>query len=185
MAKRIKDEFQFNVINEDHIIYPFQRAFPHLGINGDENYMQTAVNITPFIAHYFCEMTQSSNCKTGSKFVVDATFFVFDTGIPLMKEILQKMNGRRLSDEFIFISLDNSKTSEELFNDIKKYDTEEDWTYGLSDDDLKKHCNENVGIDWAFYEKWKELEFLRYDVAQGREQVFNKIVQDLKIKLSE
>ena len=181
LAKRLKDEFQLNVVNEDHLIYAFERAFPHLEINGDENYMQTAINVTPFIVHYFCELAQSANYKTGSKFVADTTFFVFDTGIPLMKETLQKMNGLKLLDEFIFINLDNNKTSEELFNDVRKYDTTEDWTYSLSDDELRKHCEENVGIDWAFYDKWKELEFLRYDVAEGREQVFNKIVEDLKL----
>jgi len=89
LAKRLKDEFQLNVVNEDNIIYAFERALPHLEINGDENYMQTAVNITPFIAHYFCELAQHANYKTGSKFVSDTTFFVFDTGIPLMKEFLQ------------------------------------------------------------------------------------------------
>ena len=181
LAKRLKDEFQLNVINEDSLITAFERASPQLEINGSENYTQTAINVTPFIVHYFCDLAQHANYKTGSKFVADATFFTFDTGIPLMKETLQKFCGLKLLDEFIFIILYNNKTSKELFNDIRKYDTPEDWTYSLSDDELRKHCDENVGDNQAFYEKWgKELEFLSYDVAEGREQVFDKIAEDLK-----
>jgi len=184
LAKRLKSEFQLNVVNEDNLIYAFERALPQLEIKGDENYVQTAINVTPFIAHYLCLLAQHANQKTGSKFVVDATFFVFDTGIHLMKETLQKMGGLKLLDEFIFISLDNTKTSEELFDDVRKYDTPEDWTYNLSDDELRRHCDENVGVDLAFYEKWRALEFLRYDVANGREKVFDKIVEDLRRMLN-
>ena len=180
LAKRIKDEFGLNVVNEDHLIMAFERAFPHMEINGYKNYMQTAVNVTPFMAHYFCELAQHAKQKTGTAFVVDGTFFVFDTGIPLMKETLQKMNGMELTEEFLFICLDNDKTSEELFNDVRKYDTPEDWTYVLTDDELRKHCDENVGTNWKFYETWKELECWRYDVAEGREQIFNRIVEDLR-----
>jgi hypothetical protein len=31
----------------------------------------------------------------------------------------------------------NKKTADEFFNDFRKYDTEDDWTYSLDDDDLK------------------------------------------------
>ena len=183
LAKRIKDEFQFNIVNVDHLVNSFEEAFPHLGISVVENYMQVAVNVTPFTAHYICELASHANHKTGSNFVVDTTFFDFDTGIPLMKESLQKYWGLKLLDEFIFICLDNSKTSEELFNDIRKYDMPGDWSYNISDDELRKHCDKNTGFDGEFYEKWKELGLRRYDVAKGREQIFDTIVEDLKVIL--
>jgi hypothetical protein len=181
LAKRLKDVFQFNVVNEDHLINTFEQVFPQLEIGVEENHVQTAINATPFMAHYFCELANHANCKTGSKFVVDGTFFNFDTGIPLMKETLRRFWGLKLSDEFMFIFLDNTKTSEELFNDVRKYDTPEDWSYGMSDNDLRKHCDENVGVDWEFHEKWKELGFWRYDVVEGRELVFVKVVEDIKV----
>lgn len=180
LAKRIKDEFQYNVVNVDHLINSFEQAFPQLGISVVENYKQAAVRATPFTAHYICELASHAHHKTGSKFVVDATFFDFDTGIPLMRESLQKYWRAKLLDEFVFICLHNTKTGDELFNDVKKYDTPGDWSYGLSDDELRKHCDEHVGVDLEFYEKWKELGFLVYDVAEGRELVFDRVVEDLK-----
>ena len=181
LAKRLKDEFQFNVVNIDHLINAFEEAFPHLGINVGEDCAQVAVKATPFTVHYLGELASHAKHKTGSKFVVDLTFFDFDTGIPLMKERLQKYGGTELLDEFMFIGLVNSKTSEELFNDVKKYDVPGDWTYNLSDDELRKHCDKHAGVNWEFYEKWKGLEFKVYDTAEGREQVFNRITEDLKV----
>jgi hypothetical protein len=183
LSKRLKDEFQFNVVNVDHLVNTFEQAFPHLGISVEADEMQAAVNITPFTVHYIGELASHAHHMTGSKFVVDMTFFDFGIGIPLMKETLQKFWGLKLSDEFIFIGLINNKTSEELFNDARKYDMPGDWTYNLSDNELRIHCDKHAGVDWEFYEKWKELGFRKYDTAEGREQIFNKIVEELKMIL--
>jgi len=183
LAKRLKDKFLLNVVNEDRLITAFERALPKLNINGGENYAQTADNVTPFIVHYLCDLAEHSNHKTGSKFVADLTFFNFDTGIPLIKKVLEQMN-LSIPDTFAFINLENNKTSDELFEDIRKHDTAEDWTYYLNDDELRKHCEQNVGADHSFYEKWQELNFSRYDVAEGREQVFDRIVEDMRAELA-
>ena len=183
LAKRLKDEFQFNVVNVDHLVNTFGEVFPHMGISVEADSKQVAANITPFTVHYIGELASHAYHKTGSKFVVDMTFFDFDTGISLMKETLQKWWGLKILDEFMFIGLINTKTSDELFNDARKYDVPGDWTYNLSDDELRKHYDEHAGNDWGFFEKAKELAFGVYDTAEGREQVFDKIVEDLKVIL--
>jgi GTPase SAR1 family protein len=182
LAKRLKDEFQYNVLNEDNLVVAFERAFPQLGINCGENYEETAVNITPFVVHYLCDLAQHSHYISHGKFVADMTFFQFDKGLPLLKETLREYYELELLDVFTFIFLDNGKTSEELFADIRKHDTQDDWTYYITDDELRKHCDENVGIDWDFYEKWKELDIKRYDVSEGRERIFDRIVEDIRSK---
>ena len=179
LAKRLQNEFTLNIVNEDNLVMAFERAFPQLKIDSSKNYQQTAINITPFIVYYLCDLAEHSNFKAGSKFVADLTFFDFDTGIPLMKNALCNIHDLKIQDQFTFINLDSTKTVEELFTDIRKHDTPDDWTYSLTDDELRHHCAENTGIDYEFYEKWHELNFLRYDVAQGRESIFNKIVNDL------
>jgi len=82
----------------------------------------------------------------------------------------------------IFIGLDNRKTAQELFADMRKHDTAEDWSHTLSDDELLAHCAENIGADEAFYTRWYGLAWLRYDVAEGRAHVFDRIVADLDSK---
>lgn len=184
LAKRIRDEFQYNAINGDHLIHAFAQAFPQMGIDCNGDYWQVAANVTPFTARLYCLMAQHANCKTGSKFVAEATFFDYDMGIPLMEEMLQSNWGLKLLDEFLFIILHDSRTSEKKYNDIRKYDTPEDWTYTWSDDDLRKYCDSLMKPDDEFhnkfYTKWKDYGFWVHDVAEGREKVFDRIINELK-----
>ncbi|MCL2364397.1 MAG: hypothetical protein FWC71_07030 [Defluviitaleaceae bacterium] len=196
LAQRLGREFQMNIINEDHLVNTFGKAFPALGIGechgsltshdihigGDDiDYERTTRNITPFMAYYLCELANHARQATGTPFVADLTFFDFDVAIPLMQQTLADACGMTLADAFIFIGLDNHKTIEALFADIRKHDTAEDWTHSLSDDELLAHCAENVGADEAFYEKWRGLAWQRYDVTEGRKRVFDRIAADLKI----
>ena len=180
LAQRLGRAFRLNIINEDHLVNTFERAFPALGINSGSDYARTARNISPFMAHYLCELAEHASYAKGCPFVVDATFFDFDIAIPIMRQELYDRTGMALTDAFIFIGLDNHKTAEELFADVRKHDTPEDWSYTFSDADLLAHCAENIGADEAFYEHWRELAWLRYDVAEGRERVFAKIMTDVK-----
>jgi len=61
------------------------------------------------------------------------------------------------------------RTSEELFCDVRRYDTDDDWTYNLSDVELRKWCDAQIGVDPFIDAKMNELKFLRYDVVQGRD----------------
>ena len=63
---------------------------------------------------------------------------------------------------------------------MRRYDTEDDWTYTLSDAKLRNWCESQTKTDQLIDARMKELNFLRYDVAQGREQAFEKIVNDIK-----
>jgi len=185
LAKRLKDEFQFNVVNVDHLVNTFEEAFPNLGIGVEVDETQATTNFTPFIAHYICELASHVYHKTGSKFVVDMTFFDFDLGIPIIENRLQR-KGKELLDVFIFVGLINNKTSEELFNDVRKYDMPGDWTLNINDNELREHCDKHAGISeskshvgWQFYGKREEFDIRIYDTAEGRKQVFDRIINDL------
>jgi len=174
LAKRLKDEFQLNVVNEDNLVTAFERAFPQLNINGGEDYEQSSTNITPFMVHYLHDLAVHGRHKTGSPFVADITFFDFDIGIPLLQEL-------GALDEFIYIFLDNTQTAAELFADVRAYDTEDDWSYTLADEALRQHCAVNIGTHDYLYEKWPQLPIMKYDVAAGRAPVFDQIVADLRL----
>jgi hypothetical protein len=185
LAKRLQIEFGFNIVNWDILIHAFARAFPQLEINFDGDGEKTDKNITPFVAYYLCELARHSNYnKTGSKFVADMSCYVFDTLFSLMEWRLSDMDDDlNLHEEFEFIYLGSSRTGEELFSDVKRYDTNDDWTYYSSDDELRSWCEAQTGVDPWIDAKMNELKFLRYDVAQGRKQVFDRIVSDLRMVL--
>jgi len=179
LAKRLKDEFALNIVTQDSLIIAFGQALPQLEIHIYRNPDATTKNVTPFMAEYLCNLARRAKFSTGCGFVADMTFFDFDIGIPIMREVLQDA-GQDLLDEFAFIGLDNSKTAEELFADIRTHDTADDWTYHVSDQHLRQHCAENVGCKQPFGHVADALDFKRYDVAGGRKQVFDTIVGDLR-----
>jgi len=179
LAKRLKDEFGHNIVTQDSLIIAFGLALPQLGIHIYREPDATTKNVTPFMAHYLCNLARRAKFSTGCAFVADMTFFDFDSGIPIMREVLQDAE-QELLDEFVFIGLDNGKTAEGLFADIRRHDTADDWTYHVSDEHLRQHCAENVGCKQPFDHMADTLNFKRYDVAKGREQIFDKIVSDLR-----
>jgi hypothetical protein len=90
-----------------------------------------------------------------------------------------------LKDQFILIGLvQNKKTADEYFNDFRKYDTEDDWTYGFGDDELREYVSQDAIPSSRFMtDQLMKYGFTIYDTSTEREQVFDKIIEDIKLKL--
>jgi NADPH-dependent 7-cyano-7-deazaguanine reductase QueF len=63
---------------------------------------------------------------------------------------------------------------------MKKYDTEDDWTYWVKDDELMSDAKYIINKNRIFNEKFKKYGIKSYETSQNREQVFNEIISDLK-----
>jgi hypothetical protein len=65
--------------------------------------------------------------------------------------------------------------------DIKKYDTENDWTHQLTEAELADFCKGSVEQHNKFFaEKFKEYNFLQYDVSFERDKVLDGIVNGFR-----
>jgi hypothetical protein len=174
LAKKISDELNYFAISTDELITMFVRAYPHLGIDYAD-YKQTAANLAPFLGHYLGVLTH----KHGNKFVIEG-YFDFDKILPIL-ELYEKND---LNEHFLHIGLIYpNQTTEGLFNDIRKYDTEDDWTYNISDDELKNHVNISIEYSKNFRDEFQMYAPVIYDVSSNREQVLDKIVNDIKAML--
>ena len=169
LAKMLHDEFGHSIVRADSLVCAFGKAFPQLGISPYSD--DCAAHFAPFIAHYLFEIEGTSHMKCGSKFVAVLTHFAAD-------EVFDTLKSRGVElDEFILIGLTYSrKTWEELRDDLKQYDTEDDWTYHLSDDALDGFCKGSIGHLNYFREKFEEYGFSVYDVSAEREDILNQIV---------
>jgi len=68
-----------------------------------------------------------------------------------------------------------------LYRDVKTYDTDADWTHQLTDESLIDFCKGSVEQHNKFFaKKFKEYNFLSYDVSFERDKVFDRIVCDIK-----
>ena len=147
-------------------------------------------SLAPFLGHFLGAFSSShgvaydlhlrAQAVKGNRFVMEGGHFNFDKILPILK-----MYGiEELKDKFILIGLvQNKKTADEFFNDLRKYDTEDDWTYGLDDDDLREVSQEAIPFSRSMTDHLVKYGFTIYDTSTEREQVFDKIVEDIKSKL--
>ena len=144
-------------------------------------FQNVAENFAPFISHYLCTLAHKTKKLNEGNFVAVLTHFAVEIAFPLMEEIFQTMDGLKLHEEFILIGLTyNHKTWEDLHRDVKKYDTENDWTHQLTEDELINFCKGSVERHNKFFaEKFREYNFISYDISFGRDKVFDEITSDI------
>ena len=190
LANKINDELGYFVICVDKLVAAFGRAYPQLDIRLNWNRDKTTDNLAPFLGHFLGVFTnrnfmddQNLRVPTikGNKFVLEGGYFNIEKIVPVLK-----MYGiEELKDNFLLIGLaQNNKTVDEYRNDFTKYDTEDDWTYGLSEDELREYITQDlIPFNRSMTEHLEKYGFIIYDTSTKREQVFDKIIYDIKLKL--
>jgi hypothetical protein len=151
---------------------------------------KTAENLAPFIGHYLGLLTSNHGAGSskisgkfieGNRFVLEGVYLDFER----IQPILNMYEIQEIKDNFMLIGLvQNNKTVDEFLTDFRKYDTKDDWTYKLSDDDLRGYVEE-VAIPFNqsksdYLSKW---DFTIYDTSMERERILNQIVEDIKLRL--
>ena len=191
LAKKINEELNYFVICVDKLVAMFQGAVPQLDIRLNWNREKTADNLAPFLGHFLgafssghgvaYELNLKAHAVIGNRFVLEGGYFNFEKIVPILK-----MYGiEDLKDNFNLIGLvQNKKTADEFVGDFKKYDTEDDWTYSLDDDELREYAIEDaIPYSRAMTEYLIEYGFSIYDTSLDRERVLAQIVEDIKLKL--
>ena len=191
LARKINEELNYFVISVDKLVATFQGAYPQLNIKLNWNRRKTTDNLAPFLGHFLgafssshgvaYELNLRAHAVKGNRFVLEGGYFNFEKILPILKmyEI------EELKDKFLLIGLvQNKKTADEFVNDFRKYDTEDDWTYGFDDDELREYVSqEAIQFNRSMTDYLVKHGFTIYDTSTEREQVFDKIVEDIKSKL--
>jgi len=174
LTKKLNEELNYSVVCFDSIVHAFEQSFPQLGICFGEGAVNTATNLADFLAHYFNVLSHRAKEKNGVSFAAEGGYFDFD-------KILLAMKKYDILKEFLCIGLVyNNKTPDELFNDIRKNDTEGDWSNNCDDETLKKCVNIFTEDNKLMYDKFRKHDFIIYDVSNNRDQILDKIVSDIK-----
>lgn len=170
LAKKFVKEKGYSMISLDNIISGLS-AYPELNIHydGDEN--DTATRLVPFLIKFFTELSEGNAFYDGIKFVIEGTHIDFEKLIPVLRS-------DKFKDKYDIIGLTyNNITSDELYNNMKTYDTEDDWTYWCSDEELRGNAEYFIERNKFFNEKFKEYNITSYDTSVEREEVLNKIIK--------
>lgn len=66
------------------------------------------------------------------------------------------------------------------FNEIRKYETEKDWTYDRTDNHLLESCQHWINKSKEFERKCKELKLWYVDTSFNRDSVLNSTLQKIE-----
>ncbi len=187
LAKRFHEELGYFVISLDKLVATFHAAYPQLDIRLNSNRDKTTENIAPFIGHFLGLFSSDDGIKDdlnlrahhveGNHFVLEGGYFDFEK----ITSILQEYGANELKDRFILIGLvQGQKTVDEYVRDFKKYDTEDDWTYNFSEDELREYVAQDaIPFNRSMTEYLTKYGFTIYDTSAERESVFDKIIEDI------
>lgn len=173
LAKKLNKKYGYSIISIDDIVSGLQ-AYPELNIQHDGDTDITTKNLGPFLEKYFIELSEGPYFYDGVKFVIEGTHIDFERIMPLLQS-------EKYKEKYEIIGLTiNNETAEELYNNMKKYDTEDDWTYWVKDEDLMGDAKYIIDRNKIFNNKFTEYHIKSYDTSYDREEVLDKIVIDLK-----
>lgn len=188
LAKIISRESNSFVISLDKLVATFQGAYPQLDIRLNWDRDKTSENLAPFLGN-FLGMFSSSNGIVNelnlnvhaikeNRFVLEGAYFDFER----ISNVIKQYGIEELKDNFILIGLvQNEKNADDFFNDFRKYDTPDEWTYNLDDNELNEISHEAVSYSKSMTNDLIKFGFTIYDTSKNREQVFNKILEDIKL----
>lgn len=166
LSRMLNKKFGYSIVNLDDIICSFEEGFPELGIRHDYNDIKVATKFSPFLIRYLKELSEGPNFYNGNKYVIEGVSIDFE-------KVLSAID----REKYLIIGLTyNNITSEDLYNNVKKYDTEDDWTYYCSDEELRGNTNYFIDSNKYFNEKFNEYKINTYDVSIDRSKVLDEII---------
>ena len=186
LARKINEELNAFVVSIDKLVAVFQKAYPQLDIRLNWDRDKTADHIAPFLGHFLGMFSSadgrvflpySHGAAEGNRFVLEGGYLNFEKILPVLKAY----GVDDLSEHFILVGLaQNKKTADDFFRDFRKYDTPDDWTYHLSDEDLMEVAEDAVSFSRSMTDHLVKYGFPIYDTSRDREQVLAQIVEDIK-----
>ena len=166
LSKMLNKKYGYSIISIDDIVSGFE-AYPELQIHHDGDENDTAKRLVPFLLKYLTELSDGNKFYGCCKTVIEGTHIDFERLIPNIN-----------LDKYLLVGLTyNNRTKEEMFNIIRKYDTEDDWTYWCSDEELKGNSEYFIKRNEFFNEKFKEYNIKTFDTSKNREKVLKQALK--------
>ena len=172
LAKRLVKEKGYSLICIDDIVSGLE-SFPELQIHHDGNDNDTSKRLAPFLIRYLTELSEGTTFYDGIKFVIEGTHIDFEQLMPFLQS--EKYNKKY---EVIGLTY-NDITEEELYHDIKKYDTEDDWTYWCSEEELKGNVKYFKEKNKYFNKMFKKYNIKTFDTSHDRNKVLSQVIDSL------
>ncbi|MCL2015705.1 MAG: hypothetical protein FWG68_05600 [Defluviitaleaceae bacterium] len=172
LSRIIAKNFGYQHVSMDAINAAFERVFPELGINtyADMSSLEILYNISSKISPFIAAMIDSDSneyYEFGRGMVIDVYQLLPDD----YAKYLAKKNCE------IFYLITSNVTPEERFVIQRKYDTEKDYTFSYSDEEIREGCEYIVEQSKLMKEQCQKHGLPYYETAKNRKTVFEQFVQ--------
>lgn len=175
LAKKFVKEKGYSLISIDNIVGGLE-AYPELNISHDGEDNNTASRLAPFLEKLLIELSEGSAFYDGIKFVIEGTHIDFEQLMPFLQNDKYREKYEIIGLTYDFI------TEQELYDNIKKYDNEDDWTFWCEDEELRGNVRYFIERNKFFNKKFREYNIITYDTSSNREEVLNGVIETFPIK---
>ena len=186
LARLLNMEFGYFVLSVDKLVGAFSGAYPQLDIRFNWDREKVTENIAPFLGHFLGMFSSpdgrgllpySHGRVAENRFVLEGAY----VDIAMIQSVLKTYGMENLSDNFHLIGLvQNDKTVDDFISDMKKYDTEDDWTYGFDESEMREFSEDQVDFSRRMTEHLTQFGFKIYDTSKERERVLTRIIEEIK-----
>lgn len=171
MSHWLAKQYGYQHVSMDSIIAGFEKCFPETGLNTNAGLssMDTLHLISGKMAPFVRAMLDSGEYdefKPG---------MVLDMYQLLPEDYMKYIHGANCEIVY-FITSD--VTPEERFAIQKKYDTEKDYTFYKSDEELREGAVQIVEQSICMKEQCQKYDLPYFETAKDREQMFQRFLQD-------
>ena len=171
ISNLLSKQYGYQHISMDSIIAGFEKCFPETGVNTYQGLssMETLHVISGKMAPFVRAMLRSGE------------YDEFEPGMVLdMYQLLPEDYDRYIRGancEIVYF-ITSDVTPEERFLIQKKYDTEKDYTFYKTDEELREGAEYIVEQSILMKEQCIKLGLPYYETARNREQVFQRFLKD-------
>lgn len=168
LAKMISNKFpNYHIIIGDDIRWAFQDVLPNNNINSKGG-IGMKEDFPNFLASYFYKSIKRN--KGEFNYIVETCDI-----------IPKKANELFYKDDTILLFMGTpNQTVEEHFEEIRKYQTEKDWTYNRSDEHLLTHCKYFIERSKSDKKECEELGIWYVDTSSNRERVLEETLNKIE-----
>lgn len=174
ISHRLATLYGYQHISMDSIIAGFEKCFPETGVNtycglsSEDTLRLISGKMAPFI-RAMLDSGEYNEFQPG---------VVLDMYQLLPEDYMKYIHGANCE---IFYFITSDVTPEERFAIQKQYDTEKDYTFYKSDEELREGAEYIVAQSLYMKEQCKKYNLPYFETAREREQVFTRFLQAFRL----
>ena len=167
LAGILNKRLGMNIFSIDSLVSAFRDNFEEININHHSPINQKSIQLSPFVYSYSKKITHEYPYHN----------FVIEGWHVLPKDLIPLFN----KEKYLIICLGYPEANiDNMFNLIRKYDTNYSTTFNLSDEDLRNLVTRSKQYSQELFKQSLELNIKFFDTYENRNEKISQILEYIK-----